>query len=410
MRGLELAVIADDLSGAAESASTAPLRIPRNVVLLSSHTEVNGPVKSVRDARILTIDTNSRGLPPDEAGSMVRAAARQVESARIVVKKVDSLLRGNVAAEVGALQDELGRTPVVAVSLPRMRRAVRAGVLYVDGTPLHETGLWQIEGRMPPGSVAEALSPLQTLDVRQEVVASGVAAIAQALRQAESLGCIAVCDAADDDDLATITRAARSVWARPLLVGSSALVAAAVRSLGPDQASTAPRPILGVSSLLVALGTRARGIGSQLDRLASSAAYVDVVSPSELLTDPGAIEERLARVEATGLVVVTLDPSASVEPARSAQLAQGFAEVVSPLAARFAGVFLSGGETARAVLDLLGVQALTVMAELEPGTVVSTTTTGQVVVTRPGSFGDADSLNRTARQLLTEAATTKENS
>jgi 4-hydroxythreonine-4-phosphate dehydrogenase len=165
-----------------------------------------------------------------------------------------------------------------------------------------------------------------------------------------------------------------------------------------------------VSGLLVALGTRADGIGSQLDRLASTAAYVDLVSPSELLTDPGTIRARLERVEATGLVVVALDPSASVDPARSALLAQAFADVVGPLAATFAGVFLSGGETARAVLDLLGVDALAIEAELEPGTVLSTTATGQVVITRPGSFGDADSLIRTAKQLLTAAATTEENS
>ena len=410
MHGLELAVIADDLSGATESASTALLRVPRTTVLLSSHQMVNSPENWVGDAQILTIDTNSRGLHPDEAGSIVRAAARRVESARIVVKKVDSLLRGNVATEVGALRDELGRTPVVAVSLPRMGRAVRAGVLQVNGTPLHETGLWHVEGRMPPGSVAVALEPLPTLAVTQEVVATGLEAVARALRQAESLGHVAVCDAADDDELATITCAALGVWARPLLVGSSALVAAVVRSLDADHTSATPQPLPRVPSLLVALGTRADSIGSQLDRLATSAAFVDVVSPSELLTDPGRIEARLARVEATGLAVVAIDPGASVDPARSAQLARAFAEVVSPMAARFAGVFLSGGETARAVLDLLGVDTLSVETELESGTVASRTGSGQVVVTRPGSFGDADSLLRTARQLLTEAATTKENS
>lgn len=409
MTELELAVIADDLSGAAESASAALVRVSRSMVLLS-HRDGTSPARPVGDARILTIDTNSRGLPPDEAGSMVRAAARHVESARIVVKKVDSLLRGNVATEVGALRDELGRNPVVAVSLPRMRRLVRAGVLHVDGTPLHETGLWHVEGRMPPGSVADALAPLPTHHVPQDVVSLGADAVAQALREADSLGRVPVCDAADDDSLDCITQAARTVWAHPLLVGSSALTAAVVRSLGPDQRSATPPPLPRVSGLLVALGTRADGIGSQLDRLASTAAYVDLVSPSELLTDPGTIRARLERVEATGLVIVALDPRASVDPARSALLAQAFADVVGPLAATFAGVFLSGGETARAVLDLLGVDALAIEAELEPGTVLSTTATGQVVITRPGSFGDADSLIRTARQLLTAAATTEENS
>jgi 4-hydroxythreonine-4-phosphate dehydrogenase len=74
--------------------------------------------------------------------------------------------------------------------------------------------------------------------------------------------------------------------------------------------------------------------------------------------------------------------------------------VVAPVADAYDALFLSGGETARAVLDRLGVRALDVEGETEPGTVVSTRAGGSRVVTRPGSFGAPDSLVRVATHLL----------
>ncbi|HET7397852.1 MAG TPA: four-carbon acid sugar kinase family protein [Intrasporangium sp.] len=418
MGRLELAIVADDLSGAAECASVAALRVSRSTVLLQrADRAVGGPVV---DARVVTIDTDSRQGAPGAAAAAARRAARVVHTAPTVVKKVDSLLRGNVAAEVAAVAEELGRVAVVAVSNPASRRVVRDGVLRVDGAPLHESGLWHVEGRMPPRSVAEALAPLRAVLVGHEVVDRGPAAIAEAMASVTDAHAVLVCDAESDAHLDAVAEAAASVWAEPLLVGSAALVAAAVRALAlradGDPARTAsmvdesPARTPTVPALLVALGTRAPLVSTQLDRLRGGAAYVELLSPPELLTDQRRVADRLAGIPREGLVVVALDPHAPADPGVSRRLTAAFAEVVAPVAAEFPGVFLSGGETARAVLDRTGVEALTVEAELEPGTVVSSTTAGQLVVTRPGSYGDADSLVRATSHLLRHPATIKEHS
>ncbi len=57
---------------------------------------------------------------------------------RIVFKKIDSQLRGNVAAEVGALDGDV----MVAPALPVEGRIVRGGVLYVDGEPRRRSRSW----------------------------------------------------------------------------------------------------------------------------------------------------------------------------------------------------------------------------------------------------------------------------
>lgn len=62
--------------------------------------------------------------------------------------------------------------------------------------------------------------------------------------------------------------------------------------------------------------------------------------------------------------------------------------------------YLTGGQTARGVLDTLGVGRLDPLAELTPGAVLSRDADGRRYVTRPGSFGDPDSLVHTAHTLL----------
>ena len=59
------------------------------------------------------------------------AAARVRRAGRIDFKKIDSQLRGNVAAELAALTGAV----IVAPALPVEGRVVRGGVLYVDGEP-----------------------------------------------------------------------------------------------------------------------------------------------------------------------------------------------------------------------------------------------------------------------------------
>src|ERR1700752_2476946 len=102
-------VIADDLSGAVETAAVLGLR---RIVL--------GP----GEANDAVVDLDSRARSAAEAARRIRAL-----SERPTFKKIDSQLRGNVAAELRALGGEL----VVAPSLPIEGRIVRGGVLYVNG-------------------------------------------------------------------------------------------------------------------------------------------------------------------------------------------------------------------------------------------------------------------------------------
>jgi uncharacterized protein YgbK (DUF1537 family) len=79
-------------------------------------------------------------------------------------------------------------------------------------------------------------------------------------------------------------------------------------------------------------------------------------------------------------------------------LAEAFADLVTPAAAQAEALFLTGGETARAVLGRLGVTGLRRLGEVEPGVIVSRADGGalavRIIVTKAGAFGTEEALAR----------------
>lgn len=133
-------VIADDLTG---GNATGALFAKRGlntyctVDTLSNHFDV--PDK----CDVLVHVTCSRQMSQSDAYSSVANAIRALKSDEILIynKRIDSTLRGNVAAETDAMLDFLGEEYIAAVVAvhPSAGRIVREGQLYVNGQPLHES-------------------------------------------------------------------------------------------------------------------------------------------------------------------------------------------------------------------------------------------------------------------------------
>jgi uncharacterized protein YgbK (DUF1537 family) len=359
------------------------------------------PVVDARSAaRVIAVDTDSRRQSPADAAASVRAAIAACGGVPIL-KKVDSLLRGNFAAEVGALQELYGVAPIVASALPSAGRVVVDGVLRVGGVPLHETGWWHAEDRPAPRSVSEALAPSGTYSVPLATVRQGGEVLAKALAEAGAAGLVAVCDAESDDDLDGVHAAARQVCERPVLVGSGGLAAAAARAFPADAESVAaPRSV--AETVLVVVGSAAPSLSVQLTALEAASDVVLRLDPHALLRDPSGMRSDVAaRVRGSRCAVVSLDGASGVRPDLAPQLAAALAQAVEPAAAAdHRALVLTGGETARGVLDLLGIDRLTPVAE-RCGAVLSRAG-DRLVATRPGSFGSPTSLADLVASLFTE--------
>ncbi|GAA4684360.1 4-hydroxythreonine-4-phosphate dehydrogenase PdxA [Frondihabitans cladoniiphilus] len=414
-----ITVIADDLSGAAEAAEQFRLHGHAVVVRLANgdddrtnHSPVDVPGETVR-----VIDTDSRAVPPQQAFDAVHRAIHALTGDRLLVKKIDSLWRGNLPTEIDALR-RAGYRLVVAGALPALGRTVVHGRPTADCAPLADSPHWHLEARPAPATVSEALGirdaghlPLPTLRSSQLS-----AALAKALVESD----VIVADGETDADLALVAAAtiglvlpiaagtstgtaegSPAAGGRIALVGSAALAAAVAAHVAPaprpasaaitpsDLTDSGPRPAL------IVVGSGSHRVAAQLDALRASGTPVVTFDPGRAdTTDDDVLADLSAALESTcapdrdgrlgvALALVSderVDAHVSVH-----RLARIVAETVAghpPL-----DLVLTGGETARCVLDLLGVDTLRPLGQVEHGAVVSTTPDGRLVATKPGSFG-----------------------
>lgn len=129
-----IGVIADDLTGAAELGAVGR-RLGLKAEILSNH-------QPGTQADLACMDTDSRSCSPAEAAKRAAAAAKvlQAAGARWIYKKVDSVLRGNVTAEVEAVMRQLNYNRALLLPAnPSLGRIIRNGEYFVKGKPIHRT-------------------------------------------------------------------------------------------------------------------------------------------------------------------------------------------------------------------------------------------------------------------------------
>lgn len=129
-----IGVIADDLTGAAELAGVG-LRHGLTAEIVMSGRPGNA-------ADLVCMDSDSRSCSPDEASRRAAAAAELLQTAGMqwIYKKVDSVLRGPVLAELEGImkQLQLPRGLLVPAN-PSFGRTVKNGRYYIAGKPINKT-------------------------------------------------------------------------------------------------------------------------------------------------------------------------------------------------------------------------------------------------------------------------------
>jgi 4-hydroxythreonine-4-phosphate dehydrogenase len=320
--------------------------------------------------------------------------------------KVDSLLRGHVADIVTELRRwAAGRPVVVAPALPAMGRGTVGGRFQLDGDHV---------GRYP--SLIESLAHLRPEHVDVTAVRHGAAGIVDALHRADGSDAdgatMCVCDAVADGDLDAIVAVAGRCAPDVVWVGSSGLAKAIARTWLGARHARADGPCAG--PLHDRAGRRTRSwprcvavVGSASSTAAEQAQMlaadlgVDLVtmSAAELVAPTADTCSRLRAVPTYRHLVVAIGQDADRPEALDPAASHALADLVADYTADADVLVLPGGATARSVLDSLQITALDVVGELEAG-VVLLRAGHQHVVTKAGSFGDAETLVSAVRRLI----------
>lgn len=338
---LVLAIVADDLTGALDTSTPLVLQG------LSVAVAVNAGALDAaldQDADVVAVNTASRGMAAADAAAIVTDVAKRLVEANpaIVLKKVDSRLKGNPGAESAALAAGIGRVRlVVAPAVPDQGRPTIAGSVTGRG----------VEKPIP-------VAPLfADLGVAVEIV-----------------------DASCSGDLDAIVAA--SDWSAAIAVGAAGLGTAFARKLGQERAVT---PYAQAPRTLFAFGSRDPITNAQISRLAQAgvpivdAPHGDFSSISNL---------------ALPLVVRCTGDATEKPEAVAGRFAGHVARAVVDLAPTT--LVMGGGDTALAIFEALGIRVVKPRGEVAPGVpwLLIEMQNGQTLrcVVKSGGFGDAEVL------------------
>ncbi|HET7782408.1 MAG TPA: four-carbon acid sugar kinase family protein [Arthrobacter sp.] len=386
------AIIADDLTGGADAAAAYGPTHTSSVMLDVGSTWP--------EAEILSINTESRYLAAEEAAAAVTSAAgRALNQGRRVFKKIDSLLRGNVGAEVAAAlatatQGRGRGLAIVAPAFPATGRTTLRGIVHVGGRQ-------NIEGRFG-GDVGGALAAGGlTVEVLAGEVGRTPEELAAHLRDVQERGIDAVVlDASSDRDLQAIAAAADLLDFPALLVGSGGLAA---HIASRDEGTARNAQLRHVSRTLTVIGSYSSLARQQTEALVAAGA--EHITLDHTALEGPAVARLVAEAMTRNDVVLTPDPMGTVDKAQALVVAEALARATAGGIGHCDALVMTGGETATAVLKALGAGSFTVLGEIEPGVVMSLLPEPlPLLVTKAGAFGDAGTLARTI-QFLTGTTT-----
>ena len=442
-----IVIVADDLTGAADCGIACTAAGLNTVVVLGENSRI---LDLAADA--IAFDADTRCQSPEAAAAATELAVRRLcagGGVRVLYKKIDSTLRGNFAVEIAAARrscDGLlahggagnARAPapplaIVVTAFPATGRTTRGGRMFLQGTPLEESEIWRNEGISGSADLTALLknrAGLRAEFVGLESIRANVESLAVTLARRAAAGVEAVvCDAETEDDLRAIAHAAAKLSQPAVFAGSAGLARHLPQAFGLTRNRESPSKLESVRSaiekrasrtpghshpisrsvaashapLLFVVGSMSQVSREQLRRLTEeSEVRALTLSPMTLRDGPGSIlwrdairllDEALSRNDD---VALALGVGEGVDLGESAFLTGALAQFVLPFVRSFGGLFCTGGETARALLNATGAVGIRLVCEVEPGVPLGTVEGWHnlPIVTKAGAFGSPQTLLR----------------
>ena len=398
-------IVADDFTGANDTGVQMRRRGLVTTVLFAGR-------KLPEEGGSVVIDTESRGMTPEKAEEVTGNALKGVDfsSFTYVIKKVDSTLRGNVAAEIKAVDKAFGSELVVfAPSLPDLGRTTEGGVHKLNGVPITQTEIAK-DPKKPvtqdnvqkllQGVYDEPVSYLSLQDIRNG-------------KPDFSKGRLFACDSVKNSDLQILIHAAKSTGKKVLWVGTAAMADNIMELESPT------KPALGVVASVSAVTCgqihQAEAAGVNLIQIP-----VHRILLGEDTTD-SYIERAVASLKAGNDTILcssssynrdemSLSAAAGKEKDMEIWQVSEFVQKMMGEAARqilseaeVSGVFMTGGDTAMGLLESLEADGSSILSEIAVGIPMMRLVGGRMdglkVVTKAGAFGKEDAVLLAFRKL-----------
>lgn len=365
---MRIRIITDDFTSALDGTACFAERGWETAVLVRPDS-----ADAAETADIASLDTDSREHASTLEHDALANAARAWRDADVLAVQFDSTLRGRVARDcVTALAASGRRKLVIAPAFPSAGRTVEQGCVRVDGVPVHETAF----GRDPTLPVRESSVPALFDAHRIEVEVARDAAQARALLDMHDVVVVDAQTEAQLDVIAATFAGERDV----LLAGSTGLLRALARVL--------PRP----QGAPEGGGRGGGGDHAAASLIAARRPWLVVGSLNPRSRRQLAVARAQCRINVLATEETRLPAGAGTQTA----LGDLVPRVTTALRGGACdGLVVTGGETARRIIDALPAVSLRVCREIMPGVPlaeVKTATGTFSMITKAGGFGEDDAL------------------
>ena len=408
---MRLGCIADDLTGATDLA----LMLAREGMSTIQTTGVPDASLDFSDADAVVVALKSRTIPASEAVTQSLAAAQALRAAGAkhyffkYCSTFDSTDQGNIGPVADSLLGFAGGDFTLACpAFPANGRTVYQGHLFVNGVPLNESSMK--DHPLTPMRDANLVRVLQRQTrlsvglVPFDAVAAGADAIRAAFARQKAAGHrIVIVDALTDEHLRAIGAAAYDL---ALVTGGSGVAMGLPRAYGVAPPATADRRMpapRGRAAILA--GSCSAATRAQVAAAVKAGVPAFQVDPLALASGAQNAETVLAwivRQDANGplLIYSSADPDSvdrvqdKLGRARAGELVEALLAAVARAlpGMGFARLIVAGGETAGAAVAALGVKALRIGPEIDPGVPWTRSLQGDdlALALKSGNFGAPD--------------------
>lgn len=449
--GLTIGIVADDLTGACDTALQF-YEAGCQTRVIASYKDLPSP-SECQQTLAWAFNTESRHLDIHEASAAIRktaAAMKDYFSIDRIYKKMDSTLRGNIAHECLAMLDELGyECAVIAPAFPAEGRRTVGGYQLVRGIPVERTEiardpLFPVYESHIPRLLAEATKEEIVGHIELSTVMRGAGPIIKELTEKiESGRKLVVIDACTQVDMEQIALAIDKIRKHHSVLpcGSAGLAQAMSMQWCGEIEGPLPEPEFPGTSIFIVAGSNAEGTRKQITKLVDNFPYygegtqlqVYNVQPEQILSQD--IDSLVSHVlsamgdeQARNTVVLALSLKDD-NYARTLELGkgQGLDETqVARLAEHLLGevtktimnrrqckLVVCGGETATEVAHALDIKSFDIIGQVEKvlplmkGNSKSHPEHPYWLITKSGNFGSPLALANIVKYLKqheTEAA------
>jgi uncharacterized protein YgbK (DUF1537 family) len=412
---MKIGIVADDLTGANATGVLLTKQGFTSATVIQTEEIIDAD-----DLDALCIDTDSRYADDGFIIDKVTKAMKHFDAwgAKVICKRIDSTIRGNIGLEIDTVLQEMGEDSVAIVvgAFPDSGRISSGGYLLVNGIPVEETDvardpLKPITESYIPGIIGKQ-SKLEVGYVGLDMVLDGSRQIKAAIKEQISIGKrIIVIDAVTDDQIETIAYALAKITDVDLVPVDPGPLTAAYATAYFNQL-VAPKKIIVTVGSVTSLARRQ--LRYLQEKMGAKPVYVDaeklaVFSDWQAEVDH-ATKEALERMDNQDVLVVTtkvemgnlvdLTSLAAKQGTTQSQLAKKITDGLATITRNvmeathyeIQGCYTSGGDVTASLCAVTNATGIKLADEVFPLTAFGTLMGGdfadQPIITKGGLIGD----------------------